>query len=138
MFTNLINNTQAVNLMTGAAPATPEASPVSMYGSIIMLVVFFAFAYFFMIRPQKKQEKETKQMRDSIAVGDEITTIGGIIGKVCNVRDDTLTIETGSDRTKLKIARWAVRSIEKKFGVAEETAETKPAASYKVKKKDAE
>ncbi len=139
MFTNLINKFQTVNLLTATADAaatgTP-AEPVSMWGSVIMLVVFFAFAYFFMIRPQKKQEKETKQMRDSITVGDEITTIGGITGKVCNVRDDTLTIETGADRTKLKIARWAVRSIDKKFG--EEHAEEAKTTAYKVKKKEQE
>ena len=119
MFTNLINNTQAVNLMTGAAPATPEASPVSMYGSIIMLVVFFAFAYFFMIRPQKKQEKETKQMRDSIAVGDEITTIGGIIGKIISIKDETILIETSGDRTKIRLLKSAVRCVDVKAEDAE-------------------
>ena len=91
-----------------------------------------AIFYFIGIRPQKKQEKAANDMRNSLVVGDEITTIGGIVGKVVNIREENIVIETSSDRTKMKIARWAVRSVEKKVG-AENTQEQKP-ATFKVKK----
>ncbi len=77
-------------------------------GLIIMMVALFAVMYFMMIRPQKKKQKEEQSMRDNIQVGDEITTIGGIMGRVVTVKDDALVIETGADRNKMKIARWAV------------------------------
>lgn len=78
---------------------------------IIMTVALFVVMYFFMIRPQKKQERETAQMRNSIMVGDEICTIGGIIGRVCQIKNDILTLEINKDRTHLKIYRWAVKEI---------------------------
>ena len=62
-----------------------------------------------MIRPQKKREKEVEKMRSSIEVGDEIVTSGGIIGRVVSIREDTIVIETGSDRSKIRIARWAIQ-----------------------------
>ena len=76
--------------------------------SIIAMVAIIPIFYFLLIRPQKKQEKETKAMRDNLEVGDEITTIGGIIGRVVTVKEDTLIIETGADRNKMKIAKWAI------------------------------
>ncbi len=75
---------------------------------IVMTVLLFAVMYFVMIRPQKKRQKEEQQMRDSIEVGDEITTIGGIMGRVVTVKEDALIIETGADRNKMKITKWAV------------------------------
>ena len=72
------------------------------------------FFYFFIIRPQKKQEKETASMRDSIQVGDEITTIGGIIGKVVSIKDETLVLETTRDCTKIRILKTAVSRIDVK------------------------
>ena len=95
--------------------ATTTAS-TDMQGltTIIMLVAMLAVFYFFMYRPQKKQEKETAQMRDSLAVGDEITTIGGIIGQVVSIKDETVMIETGRDGTKIRILKSAVKSIDVK------------------------
>ncbi|MBE6651422.1 MAG: preprotein translocase subunit YajC [Ruminococcaceae bacterium] len=78
---------------------------------LIMMVGLFAVMYFFMIRPQKKQEKEVARMRNSIIVGDEICTNGGIIGRVCTIKDDILTLEINKDRTRMKIYRWAVREV---------------------------
>ncbi|MBQ9849392.1 MAG: preprotein translocase subunit YajC [Clostridia bacterium] len=75
---------------------------------IIMLVAMMALMYFMMIRPQKKKQKEEQNMRDNVQIGDEITTIGGIIGRVVTVKEDTLIIETGADRNKMKITKWAV------------------------------
>ena len=76
-----------------------------------MLVATVAIFYFFAIRPQKKQERETTAMRNSICVGDEIITIGGIIGTVVIIKDDKMMIETGNDRSKLTILKSAVRTV---------------------------
>jgi preprotein translocase subunit YajC len=76
------------------------------------MVAMFALLYFFMIRPQKKQEKEAANMRNSIVVGDEITTIGGIIGKVVSIKDETLVLETSRDGTKIRILKSAVRTVD--------------------------
>lgn len=80
--------------------------------TIIMLVAFIAIFYFMIYRPQKKQEKETTRMRDNLQIGDEISTNGGILGRVVKIKDDIVTIETGSDKNKLKIFKWAVRAVE--------------------------
>lgn len=74
----------------------------------VYLIAMIAIMYFLMIRPQRKKQKEEQTMRDNIQIGDEITTIGGIMGKVVTVKEDSLVIETGADRNKMKIARWAV------------------------------
>ncbi len=83
-------------------------------GSIILIVVMFVALYFFMIRPQKKQEKQINDMRNNLQVGDEITTIGGIIGKIVSIKEETLMIETGHDRTKIRILKTAVRQVDVK------------------------
>ena len=79
--------------------------------TIGMLVVMIAVFYFFIIRPKKKQEKQIAEMRDSLSVGDEIVTIGGIIGTVIIIKDDKLMIETGNDKTKLTILRSSIKSV---------------------------
>ncbi len=79
-------------------------------GMIIMMVALFAAMYFFTIRPQKKQQKKEQEIRDNTQIGDEITTIGGICGRVVAIKDDTITIETGSDRTKIKFKKFAIGS----------------------------
>ena len=81
---------------------------------IILIVVLFVVMYFFTIRPQKKQEKMINDMRNNLQVGDEITTIGGIIGKIISIRDETVLIETGHDRTKIRILRSAVKNVDVK------------------------
>ena len=82
--------------------------------TIIMVVLIGVFFYFFMIRPQKKQEKEINEMRNSLAVGDEVTTIGGIIGKVISIRDETVVIETSHDRTKIRLLKSAISKVDVK------------------------
>ena len=84
----------------------------SMASSIILMVVLFGGMYFLMIRPQKKQQKKDQEMRDSTQVGDEITTIGGIMGRVVTVKEDSLIIETGADRVKMQFKRWALSSVD--------------------------
>jgi len=81
-----------------------------MGSTIIMLVLMFGMLYFFMIRPENKRKKEAQNMRDSLAVGDEITTIGGITGTICAVKENTIVIETGADRVRIEFTKWAVSS----------------------------
>lgn len=92
----------AFHLLT-SGNSTASSSPFTM---ILLMVAMFAIMYFVMIRPQKKQQKKEQEMRDSLQVGDEITTIGGIMGRVVTVKEDSLIIETGADRNKMRIARW--------------------------------
>ena len=80
--------------------------------SLAMIAGMLALLYFFMIRPQKKQEKEVNAMRNSLMVGDEITTIGGIIGKIVSIKDETLVLETSRDGTKIRILKSAVRNVD--------------------------
>lgn len=84
----------------------------SMVVTIIMLVAVFVVFYFFGIRPQKKQEKAAAEMRNSLQVGDEITTIGGIIGKVVSIKDETCVIETSRERTKIRILKSAISRVD--------------------------
>ena len=82
--------------------------------TFIPLILIFVVMYFFMIRPQKKQEKEATAMRDNLTVGDEITTIGGIIGKVVSIKAETCVIETTKDRTRIRILKTAVSRVDVK------------------------
>ena len=84
-----------------------------MLPQIIMIVALFAIMYFMLIRPQKKKDDEIRKMRDSLKVGDEILTIGGIYGKIVRIKDDRLTIQVGADRTRIEVAKWAINNIEK-------------------------
>ncbi len=93
---------------------TPGNAGASGITTLIMLVLMIAVFYFFMYRPQKKQEKEVADMRNSLKVGDEITTIGGIIGKIVSIKDETCMIETGRDGTKIRILKSAVKNIDVK------------------------
>ena len=83
-------------------------------GMLIPLILIVVLMYFMMIRPQKKKQKEEQQMRNNLRVGDELTTIGGIKGRVVSIKDDTITIESGADRTKIQFMKWAIQSVETK------------------------
>ena len=112
--------------------AQPNAS-AAFVTQIGIIALMFAFLYFFMIRPQKKRDKEMQQMRSSIEVGDEIVTIGGIVGIVVTIKEDTLVVETGSDRNKIRITKWAVQSniTESERKVAEKKAKEQKALEEK-------
>ncbi len=96
------------------AEAAAQGGAFTTISSVIMIAAIVAVFYFFMYRPQKKQEKEQKTMRDSLAVGDEITTIGGIIGKVVSIKEETCVIETSGACSKIRILKSAVRSVDVK------------------------
>ena len=92
-----------------------EPGSAGFGGTWIYLIIFgvlIAFFYFFTIRPQKKQEKKDAEMRDNLAVGDEVTTIGGIIGKVISIKGETFVLETTKDKTKIRFLKNAVRSVD--------------------------
>ena len=97
------------------------------YSSIIMLVIFFGIIYFTMIRPQKKKDKEIRSMRESLAIGDEVITIGGIHGKIVKVNDEIVTLEMAFGKQRIEFSKWAVGSVSKKGkekAVKEEAEET--------------
>ena len=89
------------------APATGGAAGTIIY--LVLIGAMFGIMYLVMIRPQKKKQKAEEKMRNNIQIGDEILTIGGFYGKVVSIKEDALVIESVSDRTKQKIARWAVQ-----------------------------
>ena len=82
--------------------------------TLVMLVGVVVVFYFFMYRPQKKQEKQAAEMMNNLAIGDEITSIGGIIGRVVRIKDDTCVIETSKDGTKIRILKSAIKSVDVK------------------------
>lgn len=88
--------------------AQPDAtmSMITSFGSLALIIAIF---YFFILRPQKKRDKQAQDMRSSIEVGDDIITIGGIVGTVVSLKEDTLVIETSGDRNKMRITRWAIQ-----------------------------
>ena len=86
---------------------------------VLLVVVMAAMMYFLMIRPENKRKKEAQNLRDSLQVGDEITSIGGITGTICAVKENTIVIESGSDRVRIELTKWAVST---KNAKAEEPA----------------
>jgi len=80
---------------------------------IIMIVAMIAIFYLFMIRPESKKKKKLAEMRSSLTVGDTITTIGGILGKVVHIDDEKITFETSEDRVRVQVARWAISTVGK-------------------------
>lgn len=81
--------------------------------SLLPIIILFVLMYFLMIRPQKKKDKQIKDMRNSLTVGDEIITIGGICGKIVKTKDETIVIQVGADKVKFEMMRWAVSSVTK-------------------------
>ena len=84
---------------------------LSSLSTILPFVVLIVVFYFFLIRPENKKKKKLAQMRNELAVGDEITTIGGMIGKICAIKDDLITFETSEDRVRIQVLRWAISTI---------------------------
>ncbi len=106
--------------MSGCAPATTGDAAAGGAGTagalsmIPMLIVMIAVMYFFMIRPEKKRKKEAEDLRNSLTTGDKIVTIGGMTGKIVNVSGDEIVFETGEDRVRIQVKKWAVSRKEGK------------------------
>ena len=94
-----------MNLFLTAEAGSMAAGSSSM---ILMLVLMFAIFYFLIIRPENKKKKKTEEMRNSLSLGDEIITIGGMIGKIVQITEDTITFETGEDRVRIQVTKWAI------------------------------
>ena len=90
-----------------------EATGAMGSSTLIMIVLMFAVFYFFFIRPENKKKKQVEQMRSALTVGDEITTIGAITGKIVQVTEDTVTFETGEDRVRIQIKKWGISTTAK-------------------------
>ena len=115
LFNNLILLAEsAANNGANGTELTGFAAFFAKYGSLLMIVVMIAIMYFLMIRPQQKKQKEEQKMRNNLRVGDEITTIGGIKGRVVSIKDETITIESGADRTKVQFEKWALQTVHTK------------------------
>lgn len=101
-------------------------------GGLIQVILLYAAIiivfYLILVRPQKKKEKAMAQMRNNLKKGDTIVTMGGIIGKVVQIKEDSIKIEVGSDKTRITIEKWAVQEVKKqapeKEAAVEEIAET--------------
>lgn len=77
---------------------------------LLLILGMFVLTYFITIRPQKKRQKEEQQLRENLQIGDDITTIGGIVGRIVTIKEDSIIIETGADRVKMRVMRWAVQT----------------------------
>ncbi|RCX13829.1 protein translocase subunit yajC [Anaerobacterium chartisolvens] len=81
--------------------------------TLVPLVLMFGLMYVILILPQRKKEKKTREMLNALKVGDNVTTIGGVMGRVVNIKDDEITIESGVEKTKVKFKRWGIKEVEK-------------------------
>ena len=89
------------------------ATAGALASSIIPFALVIVLMYFMIIRPQKKKDKKMEEMRSSIEIGDTVTTIGGIVGLVVAIKEDTIVLETGTDRSKIRFKRWAISEVNK-------------------------
>lgn len=123
---------------SGSGTDAANAGGGSMWLLILIYVAIFAGIYFFMIRPQSKRKKQEQAMQNNLEIGDEITTIGGIMGRVISIKEETdsIVIETAADRNKVQLKRWAISTVDT---IKDEPADDKPAESkggfFKRKKK---
>ena len=110
-----------------------NAAAGGMGSSIIMIVAMLGIFYFMLIRPENKRKKEAEQTRNSVKNGDEITTIGGIVGTVVNVKEDKIVIETSADQVRVELMKWAISTNETAAAAAREEAKKKQEAKAKAK-----
>lgn len=102
------------NLLENTTTPTGGGDLLTFLFPILMIVVMFVAMYFLTIRPQKKAEKEANDMRNNLQVGDEVTTIGGIIGRIVSIKDETCVIETTKNGTKIRFLKSAIRNVDVK------------------------
>ena len=119
-----------VNFLTAT-----DAAAGGMGSTIIMMVAMLGIFYFMLIRPENKRKKEAEQMRSSVRKGDKITTIGGVVGTVVDVKENNIVIETSADQVRIEFAKWAISSNETAAENAK--AEAKKAEEAKAKAKAA-
>mgnify|MGYP002517603878 CR=1 FL=1 len=129
-----------INLISSAGSAATDASMGAQVSSVLMMIIPLALMvvifYFLILRPEKKRNKEMQAMLNNIQVADEVVTNGGIIGRVLSVKEDTVLIETGSDRTKIRILRSAIARNNTQHEAAVAQMEAAKAAKEKNGKKE--
>ncbi len=118
-----------------AEATTQDPAGGGLMSTILMLVIMLGVFYFLMIRPENKRKKEAEQMRSSVKTGDKITTIGGIVGTVVNVKEDKIVIETSADQVRIEFTKWAISTNE--TAAENAAAEAKKAQEAKAKAKAA-
>ena len=99
-----------LNTFKMALDTAQSGSSTNRFLPLLLIVGMFVVTYFISIRPQKKKQKEEQQLRENLQIGDEITTIGGIMGRIVTIKEDSIIIETGADRVKMRVMRWAVQT----------------------------
>lgn len=120
---NLTNLLLGISTALAEAPAagdpaatgeelTGASAVVSIIGTFLPMILIFVVFYFFLIRPQRKKDKQIKDMLNNLKVGDRVCTIGGIYGTIVNIKDETITLSVGKDNVNLVFARWGIRSVE--------------------------
>ena len=97
----------------GTTDAAQQQGTLGLGGMLIPLILMFVLMYFLMIRPESKRKKKAEEMRNNLSLGDEITTIGGLTGKIVQVTEDTVTFETGEDRVRIQTKKWAIQTTAK-------------------------
>ena len=112
--------------------ADPTATG-GLTSSLLMMAVMLGVFYFMLIRPENKRKKEAEQMRSAVKTGDKITSIGGIIGTVVNVKDEKIVIETGADQVRIELAKWAISTNDTADAAAKEKAKKDQEAKAKAK-----
>lgn len=117
-----------VNFLNG-----PAGAGASMGSTIVMMVAMIAVFYFMLIRPENKRKKEAEQMRSAVKKGDKITTIGGIVGTVVDVKENNIVIETSADQVRVELAKWAISTNETAAEAAKAEAQKAQEAKAKAK-----
>ena len=111
------------NFLAETAPTTDPSG--GLLGMLPMLLIMIGVFYFMIIRPENKRKKEAEQLRSNIKNGDKITTIGGIVGKVVDVKEEKFVIETGADQVRIEFAKWALSTNDSAAAAAKEEAKKK-------------
>ena len=119
-----------VNFLTAT-----EAAPGGMMSTVVMMVAMLGIFYFMLIRPENKRKKEAEQMRSSVRKGDKITTIGGVVGTVVDVKENNVVVETSADQVRIEFAKWAISSNETAAENAKAEAKKAQEAKAKAAKK---
>jgi preprotein translocase, YajC subunit len=108
----LLGSRALAEVVEGAEEVMEGSGMIAMLVQLVPMVAIVGLLYFMMIRPQRKRDKKEKEMRNAVKVGDRITTIGGIYGTITDIKDETITIGVGVEKTKLVFARWAIRNVD--------------------------
>ena len=114
MLYTLVMLTEGAAEAAGTTDAAQQQGTLGLGGMLIPLILMFVLMYFLMIRPESKRKKKAEEMRNNLSLGDEITTIGGLTGKIVQVTEDTVTFETGEDRVRIQTKKWAIQTTAKR------------------------